>query len=222
MQLLLPQGWLLFCLALALVLITSLIMGMLSRRLYTDDVVIRKFDIMDLQLPASPREIPILINGIYKLPKEKSESVIKALKTHLYVDFIFMIGAYGAIFILCMQLSHRMPTAGRDLFVMTAWLQIVPLLCDIIENVYLLGKIKLYTGSLKDVKDGFFKTYRWLVAIKWAIALVATVGAISGVFYFWLSGQYSKSSLLWIGVVVGEIVLFVITARLIPKEKELH
>src|ERR1700712_1839399 len=93
------NGWMWFCIAFGAMLLISLIMKMLSRYFYTDDVVIRKFSLMDLELPASKREIVNLVKGIYRLPPQKSIKTVRALKSEIYLYFIFTPLAYGSIFL---------------------------------------------------------------------------------------------------------------------------
>ncbi len=136
-------SWSLFCIAFGLMLLLTFIMNLQSANFYTNDSVIKKFSIMDLELPATATELVNLIKGLYKLPQPQSKKALSSLKGQLYIDFIFMPFAYGSIFLLSMMVSSKMQTPyGKNLFLIFAWLQIIPWLCDIIENIYLLNKIK--------------------------------------------------------------------------------
>lgn len=207
-------GWALFCIMFGVTLVTSFIMNRQSRNFYTQDVVLRKFNIMDLQLPASALEIVNLVKGIYALPGEQSQKTLKSLKGQLYIDFIFMPAAYGTIFLICMQVSSKMTAAGHWIFAGLAWLQIVSWLCDIIENIYLLKKIR------KDVTPstpGIQKAYLRLEILKWGVALTGAVCSLFALFYFWLIGYYSKDSLKYLLIVIGEIALFFIAGKMTKK-----
>src|SRR4051812_24811511 len=128
------DGWLWFCIAFAILLCISLVMAIQSRQFYTQDVVAKKFSIMDLELPASPNEVAILIKGIYRLPEDQSGKTLRALRGQLYLDFLFMPAAYGSIFIACMMISWKMTHFGHWIFTGLAWAQIIPWILDIIEN----------------------------------------------------------------------------------------
>lgn len=214
MQIHLPEGWLLFCLALGVVLITSFIMGRLSRHFYTHDVLERKFSIVDLQWPASPLELVNLVKGIYALPSAKRRRTLAALKKHLYVDFIFMPAAYGAVFLLCMNISWKMTILGPGLFAVLAWLQVVAFGLDIIENIHLLQKIR---PDITMSKPGVHKAYEWLEKLKWGIPLFSLICGLSALLYFWLTGRYAVQSLPYAAIVVGEILLFFVAGAIAKK-----
>ena len=89
------SSWPLFCVAFGGMLFLTLIMKWQSTRFYTQDVVLRKFSIMELEMPATQMELVNLIKGLYKLPPATSAATVKALKGQLYTDFLFMPFAYG-------------------------------------------------------------------------------------------------------------------------------
>src|SRR2546430_11247583 len=91
--------WLLFTVFFGLFLIITFIMMKQSQNFYTKDVIVRKFSIMELQIPASSKELFNLIKGLYDLPSVESQKSIKALKGQLKLDFLFMPLAYGSIFL---------------------------------------------------------------------------------------------------------------------------
>ncbi|MDB5199697.1 MAG: hypothetical protein JWO92_1660 [Chitinophagaceae bacterium] len=173
---------------------------------------------MDLEMPATPTELVNLIKGLYKLPEDTSKKAISALKGQLYIDFLFMPCAYGAIFLLCMLVSAKMQWPfGVNVFIILAWLQVVPWLCDIIENIYLLGKIKpdpvLSAPSVH-------KAYLWMEYIKWGIALGSAIGAVAAICYFWLAGHYDVHSLRYLGIIAAEIILFLLAGKIFLKKKK--
>ncbi len=216
MQLDISGGWILFCLAFGIVLLTAFIMSRQSRHFYTMDVVLRRFSIMDLQLPDSPLEMKNLIGGIYKLPPRRQASTLRSLKSQLYVDYIFMPAAYGAIFLLCMKLSLKMTSYGQYVFAILAWLQVVAFIMDIIENIYLLKKIHPGIEAVSVVEH---KRMLLFVQLKWGIALVAIIFGLSAVLYFWLVGRYDTGSLKYLLILAGEIVLFLVAGKFIKKIK---
>lgn len=178
---------------------------------YTKDVVLRKFSIMDIEFASSPQEMLNIIKGMYALSPEQSKKAVGALRSQLYVDFLFMPATYVGIYVLCMEVSAKMHYAGKDIFLVLAWLQAIAWLCDIIENIYLLNKIKrnpvLSTPSVH-------RLYLCLEALKWGMALVGFVCAFAAVFYFWTSGNYSYHSLKYLLIIVAEIALFLTAVKI--------
>ena len=214
MQIHLAHGWIYFCVAFGIMLITTFIMGRLSRHFFTQDVVLRRFSIMDLEWPASPRELVNLLKGMYELPGKKQQKAISSLRKHLYTDFIFMPAAYGSIFLLCMHISWKMTFIGPYIFAALAWLQVVALLLDIIENIYLLKRIR---PDITESTITTHKNFEKLEYFKWGIALISTICALSAVLYFWLVGRYAAGSLKYVGMVVAEIILFLIAGKIAAK-----
>lgn len=198
-----PWSWL--CITMAVTLFTAFIMHLQSEHFYTHDVVLRKFSILDLEFPATARELPNLINGIYLLPQPQQQKTLSTLRGQLWVDFIFMPAAYGSIFLLCMQVAGKMEASGRIFFSVLAWIQIIPWICDIIEGCYLLGKIR---RDVRPSTPGIHRAYQLLEVGKWGLSLTATVCALSALLFFWLTGKYETASLHYLLILVGEIVLF--------------
>lgn len=218
MQIHIADGWIYFCFAFAIMLLTSIIMERQSRSFYTRDVVLRKFSIMDLQLPASAQELADLIKGIYLLPKGMKEKSVRSLKGQLIIDFLFMPATYGAIFLLCMKISWKMTgNVGQEIFAALAWLQLLAFVFDVIENIYLLGKIK---PGVTASSESVHKSYQTIVIMKWGIALTATICSLSGVIYFWLVGRYSIDSLQYLLIITGEIILFFLVAKFMKSKKD--
>ncbi|MBC7890190.1 MAG: hypothetical protein H7Z13_20130 [Ferruginibacter sp.] len=216
-MLIIINSWAVFCVAFGLMLLLTIIMGRQSVHFYTKDVVVKKFSIMDLELPSSPAELVNLIRGLYKLPEPESIKAVKALKSQLYIDFLFMPCAYGAIFILCRLVSAKMQLSfGINIFIILAWLQLLPWLFDIIENIYLLRKIN---PNPVLSKPSVHKAYLIMEVFKWGIALTATICAIAANCYFWLAGNYAVSSLYYPLIIIAEIILFLILAKHFLKEK---
>ena len=210
MDLFINIEWGYFCIALGAMLIISFMKSLQSAYLYTLDVIIRKFSILDLEFPATPQEVVIFIKGIFQLPPDLFKKSLHSLKNQLYLDFLFMPAVYGTIFILCMEVSRKMVSFGHDLFAILAWLQFIPWICDIIENIYLLKKIGPEPKASTSVVH---KAYLILELFKWGIALIAAVCSISAIFYFWLVGRYSYNSLQYLVTIIAEIALFAIAKK---------
>ncbi|HMH23021.1 MAG TPA: hypothetical protein VK563_14655 [Puia sp.] len=216
MQLSITDNLGLFCIAFGAMQLFIFLMGLQDRHFYTKDVVVRKFRIMGLELAATAREIVNLIKGLYLLPDPaQSKKAVLALKRHLYIDFLFMPCAYLSIFLVCMHVSGKMITGfGQEFFVVMAWAQALPWLCDIIGNVYLLRKIR---PDPVQSTDGVHSAYLHMEALKWGLTLIAAVSALSTECYFWLSNNYSPESLRYLLIIIGEILVFGIAGKLAGK-----
>ena len=208
-------SWLWFCLLLGFALLITIFMSIQGKRFYTDDGVIRQFSIMDLEFAATPKEIVNIISGMYKLPGERSKKAVNAVRMQLIADFVFMPAIYGAIFLLCMQVSCKMLHFGRGIFAVLAWLQLLPWLCDIIENIYLLGKIN---PSPVESSEKVHTAYLRLEIIKWGLSLTAAVCAIAAIFFFWLSGYYSINSLHYLAISLLEVILFLVGMKIVARK----
>ena len=212
------NNWLYFVIVFGLFLAVSLIMIKLAGRFYTKDVVVRKFSIMELQVPATATELVNLIRGLYLLPTAQSVKAIGALRTHLKLDFLFMPLAYGSVFLLNWKVAHKMEhLLGQYVFMALAFLQFIPWLCDIIENIYLLKKIQPEPVKT-DAKT--HRNYLRMEATKWGIYLTALVCAVSAIFYFWLAGKYNAVSFNYLLVVFGEIIVFLIALKISSKRNK--
>lgn len=219
-----------FSITFSVMLLAAFIMRWQSQYFYTNSQVVIKFNILDLQFSASAKKLVTIINGIYELPPPdkksslpESKKVVKALRGHLCVGFfLFMPAAYGSIFLMCMKMAHKMYFSDRAgffyisyVFSFMAWLQIVALLLNAIENIYLLKKIKPEsTASSRKVHRAF----RNSEAYKWGIALIGAACAVSAALYFWLSGIYSEESVFYLWVLMTEILLFIISIIVVSKK----
>lgn len=210
-------NWLYFCLAFGIMLLLKLVMSFQNRNFFTKHVVIRKFSMLDLEFPPSAEELVSFIKDIYNLPAQLAVKTTRALKTQLWLDFVFMPALYGSIFILSMKVSMMMFYIGHKLFAIFAWLQFIAWLCDIIENIYLLNKIR--PDPL--ISTPFVhKSYEVLEIIKWGLPLLVAVCSVAAIFYFWLVGRYSYDSLNYIIITVIELILFFIVKKLTIKNEE--
>jgi hypothetical protein len=56
-----------------------------------------------------------------------------------------------------------------------------------------------------------------IVLIKWGIALVSVICGLAAVLYFWLVGRFETSSLQYLLILIGEIVVFLVAVSFIKK-----
>lgn len=197
-------SWMWFCIGFGAIALIAFIMHLQSKNFYTLHVFVRKFSILDLEFPDSSLELATYIQGIFLLPKELSSKSLRALKGQLYLHLLFIPFMYATIFLLCMHLSHKMNFLGNYIFALLAWIQIIPLIFDYVENFYLLQKIR----PDAEVSTPFVhKTYQVLGKLKWAISLSASVFCVSALIYFWLTGNFSIHSIVFLIVIVAELIL---------------
>ncbi len=194
--------WPLLAASFVLFVLSTIIMGRLSRRFFTMGKVRQSFSIFDLEFPSKSSELMKLLRGIDDLPPQDAQNSKAGLRAHLLWDFVFMLGIYPLIFLLCWKASMKMDWIGKGLFIILAWAQVLPLLFDVAENIYLLRKVSKPETSTSTVH----KMYLRIVIGKWLIALVGLVCAASGLLYFWMTGAYNVASLRWVG---GLLLVFV-------------
>lgn len=213
------NGWMWFCIASGAALLIALFLQRFDAALATKVGAMRSFTVIDLEFSSNPKDIPNTINGIFTLPEKQQQRVVQALKRSLYLDFLFMPAIYGAIFLLCMLIADKCgpSSVGRIFFSLFAWLQGVAWLCDIIENLLLLPRVK---QGVEPMTLGLHKIYVRVVWTKWAIALIGFVTASMLALYFWVKGDYDRASLPYLIVFVGELAVFLAIGFFWSKKKD--
>lgn len=207
-----------FCVIFGLMLLLGAFAKLLTKNFYTLHVFVRKFSILDLEFPDSPLELTTYIRGIFLLPDELSKRSLRSLKSYLYLDFLFIPLVYGSLFLLCIFISNKFTFLGHYIFLMLAWLQIIPLICDTTKNFFLLKKIRVDAQVSKEVVH---KAYLTLEKIKWLLALIAAIFSFSALFYFWVTGKYSVSSFRFIIIVIIELAVFFMLRKIFAKGSEI-
>jgi len=211
-----PNTWCWFCWTFGVALATTLMMSFQSRNFLTRYRSIRKFSILDLEFPSSAQDLVKIIGGMYRLPKIESEKSIRSLRNSLYIDFAFMPAIYGSVFLLCMHVSEKFSWIGVSVFAVFAWFQGLSWIFDIIENIYLLQKIKpdaVQSSAL------VHELYRYMVIAKWAIALFGGVCSLMALLYFWTTGIFDSHNLKYFLYILAEVVSFLIVGNLLNKKK---
>lgn len=180
------HGWTFLIILVVLSVILAAIMMRQGKKFYTKDPVRKSFTMLSLEFPGSAQEIYNLVQGIYKLPDDESVQVLRALRSQLVTDFLFMPVAYGGIHVLNHQVYLLMPSGEGNFFLVLAWLQVVPWICDIVENLFLFGRIG---KDARVCSPGVFTGYRILEYLKWGISLFGVTCGVSSLFYLWLTGH---------------------------------
>ena len=205
MQVFIPETWMWFSICLGLFFTCFILKGQQSKYFFTQGAVREKFSIIDIEFSPSPTHLAGLLSGIDELPDNEGANVKRSLKVNLFLDFLFMVSIYPAIFLLCMHTSHKMEHIGKGLFAVIAWIQLVPWLLDISENIYILDKIQHPVAS----SDRIHWYFQRLEIVKWLIPCIGLVCALFGLLYFWIEGQYSEHFLKYLGIFTLEILLYI-------------
>jgi hypothetical protein len=180
-----------------LLLIAAIWMRALARHFFfrDKDGLRRVFSIFDLQFPVSDKELTQMIGNM--LP-----GVVKAVRLHLWVDFLFMAGFYPTIALLCIILGYKTGNGVYFFWLMGA-LQGVAWICDISENIWLLRKLR------KPGPNKQFRTYSFFVYTKFILAYAGWGVALPVAFYFWMTGDFQTSTIPYAAAMLGETALAV-------------
>jgi hypothetical protein len=198
----------------ALFLLTTIIMGRQSRHFYLQGITRMPFSIFDLEFPGDPKTLPHIMRDIDNLPNGEGIKVRKSLRGSLLTDFVFMPATYIGIFLLCIHTANKMEYWGKIVFNVLAWMQVLPWLFDMIENLYILNKMKRPVPSSLAVH----KAYVRIVQFKWGIACTAAVCAAFGSLYFWIVGEFDNYAINYLLILAGEIAVFMIISRIGKKK----
>ena len=204
--------WSLFLCCFLLLVICGYFLNRKSQRFeYLRGTVDTRFSMMDLEFPGTTSSISNIMAGIQKLSPHKSRISYKALKNSLYLDFLFMAGLYPCIFLLCINTALRMHHAGRVIFLLLAWSQVFAWIFDILENLYLLRKLKYPVPAR--VKMHYL--YKKMVTAKWFLATLGAFCSLFALLYYWVSGSFKKSSvnagLIILGILCLALIYFTYT-----------
>lgn len=186
-----------FMLSFTLMLFTALWMSVLGKKFSyrnTDGVDI-PFNILDLQFPSSEQELCNIMKGL-------SPAAKKAVRAHLWVDFLFMAGFYPSIAILCIIVGYK-TDVGQYFFWLVAALQLFAWLFDILENGYCLRKLR---EPVPGATNNAFKSYSFFVYAKFALCLAGVI-SVPALFYSWITGDFETGSLLYGGIMLAEIAV---------------
>jgi hypothetical protein len=203
--------WAVFCVAFGIMLLLNFLMSLQNRKFFRWHMGIAKFGMLDLEFPSSGQDLNELINEIYKLPGSLPAKTVRAVKTQLKLDFLYMIFGYGAVFVLCFKVSMKLSGFGHHFFSVLAWLQCIAIVCDIFENVYLIYKLR---PGLPVPSKLMLNLYLLMEVIKWGLPLTAVVCSTSAIAYFWFAGNFSDQSLLYFGTAVLEILIYLLIRKI--------
>ncbi|HEY5371446.1 MAG TPA: hypothetical protein VIJ75_20880 [Hanamia sp.] len=212
-------GWGCICLTFGATVLIGFFMHLLSKNFYTLHVFVRKFSMLDLEFPVSALELATYIKGIFLLPKEISQISLRSLRTRLYLHFLFIPLKYLTVFFLCMRLSEKMSFLGNYIFIILAWMQIIPFICDLVENFYLLQK--LHPDSAVSTPS-VHKKYQLLGRAKWAVFLIAIAFSVSSLFYFWLTGSFSNPSLKFLIILIVELLIIFVLIKMTKNSSKIN
>ncbi len=213
----LVSNWYFFNLVFGLFLVLAFIMIRQSRRFYTKDLVVRKFSIMELKLPATPASMNNVISGLYQLDAGRFQTSMRALKRQLAADFLFMPLSYGIVFMLCWRVADKISSLpAQYFFILLGWLQPLCLLIDLIANVYLWRKL---SPNFTPVSNANHRIYLGLQISKWIIFVIASVCSITAIGYFWLVGNYSSAAFYALLIVLAQLIFFCVAIFLLQQKQ---
>ena len=89
------------------------------------------FTIMDLEMPGSKE-------NLIALYAQMTPQVLTSVKKNLYADFLFMMGCYPFVALVCLAAARKSQGFWQRIFSTLAILQIFPFVFDVIENISLL------------------------------------------------------------------------------------
>jgi len=161
--------------------------------------------IFNLEFPGSDDALTSLILRM-------DQGVRKEVKKHLLVDYLFMLGTYPGIAILCFIAARSVYAdshLGSNILHIAGMSQIVAWLCDAIENRMLLQKLKKPVPP----NEATYNFFKWIVGIKFFIALTAITSTIFTMLYIWLIGGFPvRVTLVFSALVVAFIVFRIVKA----------
>jgi len=158
------KSWkMLFLFCLGLFLGTAFCMKWMEKDLLQNNQL---FTVIGLEMTYSQEKVYTILSGL-------DNSVRTILNYHLYFDFVFMAGVFPGIAALCMMARFKTGSANyKKVLLITAVLQLVAWMCDIVENNFLLSWV-----SNPD-KIGIFPLFHVIVWVKWILAILGAFFSI--------------------------------------------
>lgn len=199
MELIEQNWWMLFLACLFIFLST----GIWMQRIANGFIILPanlKFSMFELELPASE-------SSLRKLILQMDDKVKGSVRRQLLVDYIFMLGCYVGIALLCYKTSMKMVAVGKYIFLGLAALQVISWICDIVENIYLFDQLKNTSTELSEKSSSGYRFFQFLVKTKFILAFVGAICSLFGLLYFWIIGDYSEKSLPWLAAMFLLILL---------------
>jgi len=203
--------WTLILACLGIFIVTTIIMGRIAQAFITEAPERKKFSIFRLEFPGSDAQLT-------KLVLQLGSSSKKAVRAHLLVDYIFMMGVYPGIALLCYKtflvLNETQPVAAYIILAMGG-LQIIAFACDVIENIMLLRKL----SNVNSWNNQSHQTFSKLVFYKFTIALFALASTFCSWMYMWFSNMIPKPFVNGVAIAVAVLILYIMVKALINRRK---
>jgi hypothetical protein len=147
-----------FYLTLSITLVTALIMMRQARNFRLKDG--HQFTIMNMEMGESQEDLMQLFSTV-------DADVLESLNNNLKADYFFMFGCYPFVSLLCWLAARTSGKILRHLFFTLAFLQLVPLTFDLIENYSLQQWLHNKEAPVT------FGVFQLLVTTKFILALGA-------------------------------------------------
>ncbi|MGV8880023.1 MAG: hypothetical protein ACOH2A_13440 [Sphingobacteriaceae bacterium] len=205
--------YLLIVAIIVLLVVTFMAMKSISKRFITMKPASRPFSIFSLQFPGSEAALTSLVNQIDAPVKRK-------IRQHLLVDFLFMLGVYPCIALLCYRVGLNIRAdslTGSYILIIVAVAQGVAWLFDIMENLILLRKIKNpMAGS-----EQLYHLYKWIVGLKFFIALTGVNSFLLVMGYIWITGNATKHITLLGAALAILLIIYLLVSSLKGRKRRL-
>lgn len=195
-----------------LALFASKQMNKLAKGFVTERPPQRTFSIFSLQFPGSEKNLLHLIVSMSSVTRQ-------AVKKHLLIDVIFMVGIYPALALLCIITARYLQPltwGGSLLLQLIAASQIVALICDISENRMLYKKVSHPTATFN------FLVFKWLVGLKFFFAFSAFTTSTFSLSFLWLSGSFSPRLTVIICIITCLMLIIYLIILLIKRAKRIE
>jgi len=137
-------------------LLSAMVMSFIAGDFYFTDG--HHFSILDIELAKSQHE---LLNMFAAMHADVQESV----RHHLHVDYVFMLGCYPFVALVCLAAAKHFSGLWKKAFTALAFVQILPFAFDITENILLERWLSCASCGLE------FSVFRIMVIAKFSIAL---------------------------------------------------
>jgi len=185
----------------------------------------RKFSIFDLEFPSSARYYTFIMISLIDQSKNRNKSQpINSLRKNLYWDFLFMIGTYTFLAILALHVYSLDIVNRSQFFLYLAYAQLVALLLDIIENIFIFvstyhpklfmkpadKNYKLHLSDFELESNWKFKIYKLIVKSKFFIALTGLILSLFTILYSHLFLQIYTSISVYNGIFMFIAILLLL------------
>ncbi|HEY3405013.1 MAG TPA: hypothetical protein VGK59_16605 [Ohtaekwangia sp.] len=147
-----------FIITASVTLISAILMGSIAENFYFSDG--HHFSILDIEMADSKDDLALMFSAM-------NSDVLESVRLHLHVDYVFMVGCYPFVALVCFAQARYSSGLWKKVFTALAYAQVLPFAFDIIENISLEQWLDCTGCGLN------FFVFRFMVIAKFSIALGA-------------------------------------------------